>query len=111
MTHSTLDASDVRLINAWATRPTAIPQLDVVTRRVLWQTPQPVEAALARLTQDAVELFGGPDTQLLGACEGTRCGMLFINGSRGKRRRWCSMAECGNLSKVHGYRQRQKGVL
>ncbi|MFL5627326.1 MAG: CGNR zinc finger domain-containing protein [Ktedonobacteraceae bacterium] len=47
---------------------------------------------------------------LLDTCEGTGCGMVFINGSRGKRRRWCSMAECGNLSKVHAYRQRQKGI-
>lgn len=111
LAHSFPEDADVRLLNVWAAHPIAVPQLDVVTWRVLWQTPQPVEAALACVAQDAVELFGGPDRQLLGACDGKGCCMLFINGSRSKPRRWCSMAECGNLSKVHGYRQRRKGVL
>ncbi len=106
----TPDVSDVMLINAWAAHPLAIPQLDVTTRRIHWQASQPVEAALANVARDAVELLGGRDVELLGACEGSGCGMVFINGSRSKRRRWCSMAECGNLSKVHGYRQRRKGI-
>jgi predicted RNA-binding Zn ribbon-like protein len=110
LSHSTPAGSDVILINAWAAHPIALPQLDGATLRVCWQAVQPVEAALATVARDAVELLGGRDGELLGACEGLGCGMLFINGSRSKRRRWCSMAECGNLSKVHGYRQRRKGI-
>lgn len=110
LTHSTPDAADVILINAWAAHPIAVPQLDGATLLVWWQAAQPVEAALATVARDAVELLGGRDVELLGACEGWGCGMVFINGSRSKRRRWCSMAECGNLSKVHGYRQRRKGI-
>jgi predicted RNA-binding Zn ribbon-like protein len=110
LSHSTPDESDVILINVWATQPIALPQLDGAALRVCWQAAQPVEAALASVARDAVELLGGRDGELLGACEGAGCGMVFINGSRSKRRRWCSMAECGNLSKVHGYRQRRKDI-
>lgn len=111
LTHSLPDAADVILINAWAAQPIAVPQLDEATLLVCWQAEQPVEAALAAVARDTVELLGGRDVELLGVCEGAGCGMVFINGSRSKRRRWCSMAECGNLSKVHGYRQRRKGIL
>jgi predicted RNA-binding Zn ribbon-like protein len=110
LSHSALDGSDVLLINAWAAHPIALPQLDGATLRVCWQAAQPVEAALATVARDAVDLLGGQDVELLGACEGSGCGMVFINGSRSKRRRWCSMTECGNLSKVHEYRQRRKGI-
>ncbi|MFF0478109.1 CGNR zinc finger domain-containing protein [Streptomyces sp. NPDC004284] len=45
-------------------------------------------------------------------CPGTRCGWLFVDGSRGGRRRWCSMATCGNSAKgrTHYRRKRADGV-
>jgi predicted RNA-binding Zn ribbon-like protein len=42
-------------------------------------------------------------------CEGARCGWLFVDVSRGGRRRWCDMADCGNVAKVRALRARQKG--
>ena len=32
------------------------------------------------------------------------CGWLFIDSSRGRRRRWCSMKTCGNQAKAARYR-------
>jgi len=42
-------------------------------------------------------------------CAGTKCGWLFIDSSKGGRRRWCDMATCGNAakSKRHHARKRQ----
>jgi predicted RNA-binding Zn ribbon-like protein len=37
-----------------------------------------------------------------------RCRMLFLDRSRGRRRRWCSMAECGNRAKVAAHRERAR---
>lgn len=44
-------------------------------------------------------------------CPGPRCGWLFIDGSRGGRRRWCDMGTCGNSAKgrTH-YRRKQAGA-
>lgn len=39
-------------------------------------------------------------------CPGERCGWLFLDTSRGGRRRWCDMATCGNLDKVRRFRRR-----
>jgi predicted RNA-binding Zn ribbon-like protein len=42
-------------------------------------------------------------------CGGGLCGWLFLDESRGKRRRWCDMKDCGNREKARRYyRQQQK---
>ncbi len=35
------------------------------------------------------------------------CGLLFYDNSRTRRRRWCSMAVCGNRSKVAAFARKQ----
>jgi predicted RNA-binding Zn ribbon-like protein len=39
-------------------------------------------------------------------CAGPRCGWLFIDTSKGGRRRWCDMATCGNAAKTIRHRKR-----
>ncbi|MBX3582884.1 MAG: CGNR zinc finger domain-containing protein [Rhizobiaceae bacterium] len=47
-----------------------------------------------------------PGERKLGRCEGDPCGGFFLNTSRSKPRRWCSMDSCGNRAKVRGFRGR-----
>lgn len=42
------------------------------------------------------------------ACEGPACTLLFADHTRGHRRRWCSMALCGNRAKQAAHRHRLK---
>ena len=60
---------------------------------------QLVAAAAARL------LVEGPLARIH-RCPGEHCGWLFLDTSRGGRRRWCDMATCGNLDKVRRFRRR-----
>ncbi|MGH7586689.1 MAG: CGNR zinc finger domain-containing protein [Gemmatimonadales bacterium] len=60
---------------------------------------QLVAAATARL------LVEGPLVRIH-RCPGENCGWLFLDTSRGGRRRWCDMATCGNLDKVRRFRRR-----
>ncbi|MCE7985865.1 MAG: hypothetical protein DYG89_32200 [Caldilinea sp. CFX5] len=40
-------------------------------------------------------------------CEDERgCGFLFIDTSKNRSRRWCSMESCGNRAKVQRHRRR-----
>lgn len=50
------------------------------------------------------ELLQSPDFSRLRHCE--RCTWLFLNTGRGRGRRWCSMATCGNRAKVAAHRRR-----
>ncbi|GAA0404946.1 CGNR zinc finger domain-containing protein [Streptomyces luteireticuli] len=68
-------------------------------------------AALAALVaRDAVELLTDPAARgLLRQCEGESCTLLYLDTSRGRRRRWCSSEVCGNRERVARHRRRALG--
>ncbi|MFD5890877.1 CGNR zinc finger domain-containing protein [Streptomyces sp. NPDC060334] len=62
---------------------------------------------LAAVARDAVELLTDPgDRALLRACEGEGCARVYLDTSRGHRRRWCSSELCGNRERVARHRRR-----
>jgi predicted RNA-binding Zn ribbon-like protein len=61
----------------------------------------PIAEAMARLICDE-------DFSYVKACEGPTCTLLFADHTRGRARRWCSMALCGNRAKQAAHRHRQK---
>lgn len=64
-------------------------------------------ALLAAVARDAVELLTDPgDRALLRACEGDGCTRVYLDTSRGHRRRWCSSELCGNRERVARHRRR-----
>ena len=64
--------------------------------------------ALAILALRAVLLVLDPPPQGVRACD--RCGWFFIDSSRGRRRRWCSMKTCGNQAKATRHRATRQGA-
>src|SRR4051812_32580755 len=70
-----------------------------------WRTPEslllPIGEEIARF------LFSG-DFEYVKACEGSTCTLLFVDRTRGRARRWCSMAICGNRAKQSAHRSRRK---
>jgi predicted RNA-binding Zn ribbon-like protein len=74
-----------------------------------WGAHHPVDAALATLARDVVDLLNGSRTPRIKECEHPDCSLLFFDDSQSGRRRWCSMERCGNLVKIAGYRQRARG--
>lgn len=99
-----LDPADVAEINQWATHPAPAPQLDLY-RRVRWVAEQPVEAALAGIARDAIDLISGPLATRVRECAAEDCALLFVDTSPPGRRRWCSMDGCGNRAKTTTYRR------
>jgi predicted RNA-binding Zn ribbon-like protein len=61
----------------------------------------PIAEALARFicTEDFAQVK---------ACEGPSCTLLFADHTRSHRRRWCSMAICGNRAKQAAHRDRNR---
>jgi predicted RNA-binding Zn ribbon-like protein len=70
-----------------------------------WRTPDalllPIGEALARLVCTE-------DFSHVKACEGPACTLLFADHTRGRTRRWCSMAICGNRAKQAAHRHRRR---
>lgn len=74
--------------------------------------PDPQLASIelrAILAGEALSLFCSGRSARIGMCGGGLCGWLFLDESRGRRRRWCDMKDCGNREKARRYyRQQQK---
>ncbi|MEV7042361.1 ABATE domain-containing protein [Amycolatopsis sp. NPDC051061] len=102
------DGRDEATLNRWAARSSATRVLD--RGRTTWAFPadRPVHAALALIAVDAVETLGGDDP--IRTCAAPGCGALFVDTSRPRNRRWCSMATCGNRAKKANRRGSKDGI-
>jgi predicted RNA-binding Zn ribbon-like protein len=96
--------ADRRLVNRAAAGARPVNQLSASghVRRV-----GDLDAVLALLATDCIELFDGPERDLLARCADSACTRLFIDRSRGRRRRWCEMKGCGDRAKAAAYRRRR----
>jgi predicted RNA-binding Zn ribbon-like protein len=72
-----------------------------------WQSP---ESLLFPLARSLAELVCTEDFTDVKACEGPTCTLLFIDRTRARARRWCSMAICGNRAKQAAHRKRANKV-
>ena len=58
----------------------------------------------------AVALLPALPRERTRVCAGPRCGWLFIDRSKGGRRRWCDMATCGNAAKARRHHERRRAA-
>jgi predicted RNA-binding Zn ribbon-like protein len=56
----------------------------------------------------ATQLATSPGLERVRSCPGEDCGWLFLDTSKAGRRRWCSMAICGNRMKTRRHRARAR---
>jgi predicted RNA-binding Zn ribbon-like protein len=69
-----------------------------------WHDPQQL---LVPAAEAAARLLTTGDRSLVRHCEGTNCTLWFYDRTKSHRRRWCSMAVCGNRAKARTLRQRK----
>ena len=101
-----LATADLDALNAWARTPRPAPQLDRRLGRK-WAHSQNVQGALALIACEAIELLSGPERPLIRECAAApTCSLLYLDRSRGRRRRWCEMERCGSRAKMADYRKR-----
>lgn len=75
----------------------------VLQMRHRWTDPRQL---LALPAAAAAELLTAGEPELVRQCDGPTCTIWFYDRTRSHRRRWCSMARCGNRDKVRNYRVR-----
>jgi predicted RNA-binding Zn ribbon-like protein len=68
-----------------------------------------LEWLLAAIARSGAELIAEGEKSGLEQCSNLNCQLLFYDESRTHRRRWCSMALCGNRSKVAAFARRHIG--
>jgi predicted RNA-binding Zn ribbon-like protein len=70
-----------------------------------WRSP---EALLLPIGEALARFVCSEDFSNVKACEGPACTLMFADHTRGRKRRWCSMAICGNRAKQAAHRHRLK---
>jgi len=104
-----LSRRDVAFIREHANAPR--PEIEFRDSVGRWR-PAPTCASAqlcAILGGEALCLLCSPKAARVGVCGGDNCGWLFIDESRGKRRRWCDMNDCGSRAKARRYYEKHKG--
>jgi predicted RNA-binding Zn ribbon-like protein len=64
---------------------------------------------LAAIARSAAEILVEGAEARIRICANPGCGLFFCDTSRTHRRRWCSMAVCGNRHKVASFARRRAG--
>ncbi len=107
------EAIDPAPLNALMAEAASHPELVVdgadgwrVERRRQLETARQLLAPVAEV---AADLLATGDFDLIRKCEDAACTLWFYDRTKSHRRRWCSMAVCGNRHKVAAFRQRQQG--
>ncbi|GAA1951588.1 CGNR zinc finger domain-containing protein [Kitasatospora viridis] len=99
-------ARDEQFVRLSATAGTAGGGLELRTER-RWRAP---ESLLLPIGQALAALLAEEDFSQVKACQGPSCTLLFADHTRGRARRWCSMALCGNRAKQEAFRNRAKSA-
>jgi predicted RNA-binding Zn ribbon-like protein len=105
----------VRRIDRWL--PDAAPRPRLAAGAggapVLGERPagDPARHALAAIALDAARILGTPEqARRVRICASETCSARFYDRSPGARRRWCSMALCGNEAKARRHRERRRAA-
>jgi predicted RNA-binding Zn ribbon-like protein len=105
------DSSAVALIDNWLALAGSRPALltDQLGRPVLSERPraESPRRALGMVAYDAARMLGSEaERTRVRICESDTCSARFYDRSPAGRRRWCSMALCGNRAKARRYRRK-----
>ncbi|AUU84880.1 ABATE domain-containing protein [Leclercia adecarboxylata] len=105
-------AADLTVINhvLQAGRPETTLQWDKETQRYrITVRPEVLSPAglLWPVADALVKLIADDKFEYVRQCEAHNCILLFHDLSKSHRRRWCSMATCGNRMKVAAFRNRK----
>ena len=71
-----------------------------------WEDRHAIDSLLWPITRSAVELLTSDELKRVKQCG--RCDWLFVDRSRNRSRRWCSMDACGNRIKMARRYKREK---
>ena len=74
------------------------------TYRLSWAGPRTLQRLRWEVAVSSMELLTQGALDRLGECPS--CGWLFLDTSKNRRRRWCSMTTCGSRDKARRYYER-----
>lgn len=74
-----------------------------------WSRPTAIEIPLHACALAIESLLTDVDRGQIKKCEASDCDVYFVDTSKGHRRQWCSMKNCGNREKQRRWRSSDRG--
>jgi predicted RNA-binding Zn ribbon-like protein len=106
-------ASDLAIFNAELSGALAQSRIVSTAEGFAWDwtgAEEALDQMLWPVVHDAADLLTSEELDRVGQCADDRCGWLFLDTSRNRSRRWCSMENCGNRAKARRYYERKRAV-
>jgi predicted RNA-binding Zn ribbon-like protein len=103
-----LDPTAVKTLNTHARNASLAAEFDARGHASLEPVPIGVSAAIARLLAIVVTAMVDGTWSRLKVCRRTQCRWAYYDTSKNRSGAWCSMAVCGNRTKVRAYQQRRR---
>ena len=104
------DKEDMDSLNKELAAARAHERLAQKEERFVWswdEKSKTLDSVVWAVARSASELLTSDELSRVRQCGGESCGWLFLDTSRNRSRQWCDMRDCGNISKVRRFRQRQ----
>ncbi|MFF2188901.1 CGNR zinc finger domain-containing protein [Streptomyces sp. NPDC058155] len=99
------DRSSLEIVNAAAGGPTLTVELSDAGLHMAGD----LAAVLSHVARSGIAVLADPQA-CLKECGRTGCTRIYLDRSRGARRTWCGMDECGNRVKAAAYRARRRAT-
>jgi predicted RNA-binding Zn ribbon-like protein len=106
-------AADLATFNAELSRALAQSRIVSTAEVFVWDwtgAEEALDRMLWPVVHDAADLLTSEELYRVGQCADDRCGWLFLDTSRNRSRRWCSMEDCGNRAKARRHYERKRAV-
>ena len=106
-----LNESDIDFINLYLRNSPLVESLSSTGTKYELQLRRDTSIAngvAASLAAICADLIANQPVEQVRKCENPACTLWFNDNKSGPRRRWCSMAICGNRMKVAAHRARRK---
>jgi predicted RNA-binding Zn ribbon-like protein len=105
-------ASDVRRLNTFLAVAMTHRRLEIGPTGFVWSWAtgegETFDSLLWPIVLAAAELLAADRRAQIRQCGDEACGWLFLDTSRNRQRRWCSMRSCGNRAKARRFYERTR---
>jgi predicted RNA-binding Zn ribbon-like protein len=105
-------AEELRLLNQELDRAPGRLHLRWQQNGFVWEEEHSavrLERVIWPIVWSASDLLTTGEPNRLKLCAGEGCGWVYLDESRNRSRRWCSMSDCGNREKARRHYARSKG--
>ncbi|MFB0536768.1 MAG: ABATE domain-containing protein [Anaerolineae bacterium] len=106
-------AADLAIFNAELSGALAQSRIVSTAEGFAWDwagAEEALDQMLWPVVHDAAGLLTSEELDRVGQCADDWCGWLFLDTSRNRSRRWCSMEDCGNRAKARRNYERKRAV-